>query len=290
MSEAAFTLTYDGPAFADGTMDVADLAPALVGLSQYMKAVSRVVNGERFEVSVRAKALETGCFQIHLFLDGNFVDQMIDMLSGKTATAIANTLAISGAAVALVLQIGGRLVKRVRPAAPGSVAIELADGTVIEAPETVARVATDSAARAGLEKSVADPLDQEGVETVRFGIPSAPITVAKPDVEAFRGTVAAGDQILETQSRMVFSIASLSFQPGNKWRLSTGKGAPISVTVADAEFIGRVQRSEESFAKGDFLICDVRTNARQSGDRLVTDYIIEKVVEHRRIQPPQTLI
>ncbi len=289
MSETTFTLTYDGPSLADHTMDVADLAPALVALSQFMKSAARLTQGEDFQVVVRAKALETGCFQIVLDVSGSFASQVVDLLAGKTATAIANLLGITGGALGLITWIAGRKVRRLRPSRKGYTVIELEDGVEVEVPEAEALVALDPPARAALEK-VVEPLEKDGIDTVAFKMPSGTVTVTESDIDAFKAVVHAGDEILETTAPMVFSIVSLSFQPGNKWRLSTGKGAPISVTVDDADFIDRVQRSEIAFAKGDFLICLVRTTSREAQGKLVTDYTIVKVQEHRRIVQPPKLI
>ncbi len=289
MSETTFTLTYDGPSLADHTMDVADLAPALVALSQFMKSAARLSQGEDFEVVVRAKALETGCFQIVLDVSGTFVSQVIDLMAGRTSTAIANLLGIAGGSIGLIAWIKGRHVRRLRPSRPGYTVIELEDGAEVEVPEAEARVALDPPARAALEK-VVEPLEKDGIDTVAFKMPRETITVSEADLDAFKAVVHAGDEILETTAPMVFSIVSLSFQPGNKWRLSTGKGAPISVTVADEDFIGQVQRSEIAFAKGDILICTVRTTSRDAGGKLATDYTILKVNEHRRISKPPSLL
>lgn len=289
MSDSTFTLTYDGPALADHTMDVADLAPALVALSQFMKSAGRLTHGDDFEVVVRAKALQTGCFQIVLDVSGSFASQVVDLLAGRTATATANLVGIVGGTLGLIAWIKGRKVRRLRPSRKGFTVIELEDGVEIEVAEAEASVAMDPPARAALEK-VVEPLDKDGIDTVAFKMPKATVTVTEADLDAFRAVLQTGDEILETTAPMVFSIVSLSFQPGNKWRLSTGKGAPISVTVDDQDFIGRVQRSEIAFAKGDFLICLVRTTSRESGGKLVTDHTIIKVQEHRRIAKPPQLI
>ena len=51
MSEAKFVVAYDGPAVADGDMEVADLAPALLHLAQLLEAAAKVVDGKDAKVS-----------------------------------------------------------------------------------------------------------------------------------------------------------------------------------------------------------------------------------------------
>lgn len=57
MSDAEFRLTYRGPAVDDGTMDVRDLAPALLGVGQLVEATNRVVNGEIAAAKVRIRTV-----------------------------------------------------------------------------------------------------------------------------------------------------------------------------------------------------------------------------------------
>lgn len=46
MSEKS-VIRYDGPALADHSMDVADLAPALMALSDLLKIANTYMNGDR---------------------------------------------------------------------------------------------------------------------------------------------------------------------------------------------------------------------------------------------------
>jgi hypothetical protein len=73
----------------------------------------------------------------------------------------------------------------------------------------------------------------------------------------------------------------LAFQEGNKWRLFDGQNT-ITATIADAEFIGRVDRNLVRFAKGDILLCEVRTVQTQGVDGLKTDHTVLRVLEHRQ--------
>ena len=56
----------------------------------------------------------------------------------------------------------------------------------------------------------------------------------------------------------------------------------ISATIADEDFLRRVDSNELAFAKGDVLICDVRVRQTQSPQGLKTEYTVESVVEHKQ--------
>jgi hypothetical protein len=55
MNTAQFSIYFDGPALREGTMDVRDLAPAMLALGDMLEHANRVVNGPEVTVSVRVK-------------------------------------------------------------------------------------------------------------------------------------------------------------------------------------------------------------------------------------------
>ena len=61
------TIRYDGPALSDRSMDVAELAPALLALSDLLKIANTYANGDRAGVKVKVNAdLEQHCFELNL--------------------------------------------------------------------------------------------------------------------------------------------------------------------------------------------------------------------------------
>lgn len=67
MSRASFRVAYDGEALASHTMDVRDLAPALMGLGEIFVEANRVLNGKEVKVEVHVTPqIEENCFDIGL--------------------------------------------------------------------------------------------------------------------------------------------------------------------------------------------------------------------------------
>ena len=60
MTHEAFTIVFDGEALQDHTMDVRDLAPALLSLSQLFDETSRLLYGDKVDVRLHVKAVESG--------------------------------------------------------------------------------------------------------------------------------------------------------------------------------------------------------------------------------------
>ena len=73
---------------------------------------------------------------------------------------------------------------------------------------------------------------------------------------------------------------SLAFKEGNRWRLTDGQNT-FSVQVNDEDFLRRVDANQVSFAKGDVLICKLRTKQWQVEDGVRSEYELVEVVEHR---------
>lgn len=79
---------------------------------------------------------------------------------------------------------------------------------------------------------------------------------------------------------MAFSIVTLTFKDGNKWRLYDGN-ATINAVISDLEFRRRVNANLVHFTKSDVLICNVRVRQWQTSSGAKTEYEILEVLEHR---------
>ena len=65
MSKAGFRVAYDGEALAGHTMNVRDLAPALMGLGDAFVEANKILHGERTAVEVHVTTkIEENCFDI----------------------------------------------------------------------------------------------------------------------------------------------------------------------------------------------------------------------------------
>ena len=101
MSKATAIIRYDGPALADHSMDVADLAPAILGLSEIAKIANQKINGEQSSVKVFISVdTEQKCFQFNIEIAQTLLRQVSLLLNNEhvaTAKDIAGWIGIIGA-------------------------------------------------------------------------------------------------------------------------------------------------------------------------------------------------
>lgn len=287
MSEATFTIVYDGPALRDHSMDVRDLAPAMLGLGELFDAANSALNGDNARIKVQVKATEPGCFQITFEVIQTIGAQLVSLLSGPSVTAAANLVGLIVGVPAgtvglwsLIKRMRGGKFDAVRPLAEDTVRLTIG-AEEIDIPLALLRLYQDVAVRAATQKVIEEPLKKDGVDSfeARRGT-TISIKISKSEAASFARPEIPDATLVDDTRRSAFSIISLAFKEDNKWRLNDGTNA-ISATIEDAEFLSRVDANQISFSKGDILVCDVKVVQKQTGSGLKTEYTVVRVIEHR---------
>lgn len=285
-SQARLDIVYDGPALSDGSMNVRDLAPAMLAIGGFFDAANRVTNGERAKVNVNVRATSASSF--HILFEVAQSLEATDVLKADisdfltTAKDLKDLLiggSVGGGIIWLIKLLRGRKYQ-VEKINEDLYKLTVNDETY-EVSMQLLRVCQDVETRRNIQYMVR-PVKEPGID--RFMLRESDQVVqevTKDDVDAF-DVPEHEELILDEVSRHAFSIVSLVFKENNKWRLTDGANT-YSVLMKDEAFQQMVDTNSVAFAKGDVLVCDLRTIQWQveAGVGVKTEYEVTKVVQHR---------
>ena len=268
-------------ALREHSMDVRDLAPALLSVGQLFDEANRVLNGDRTSVKLQVKAHAPGSFEILLELYQTIGSQVSQFLTGDFVTSALNLkellFGIAGL-YWLIKKLKGGRPKRIVDLKNGMIRIEYDDES-FEVPLALLRLYQDAAVRKAAEE-VLKPLQREGIDKFQVKERSTVIeTVTKDELHYFAVPELPDEKILSVESEAAYSIISLAFKDDNKWRLYDGSST-ISVIISDEDFRKRVDHNTISFAKGDILRCKIRTTQWRTSTGLKTENEVLEVKEH----------
>jgi len=290
MSTANFSLIFDGEAVRDGEIDVIDLAPALVALSQVINAVGKIIIGSEADVNLKIRTMKDGSFEIFLnaISNGNaglawgMVKAFFKSDDMQTAKAVIDTLIGTGKTIGGVIdflrKLKGRPIIKQETLDDNNVKILAGDESIITK-IFVLQVAQNQIVRINLEKIISHPLSKDGIEAVKFKNGDVVQEITKEEAKYFNVNIRADTEFNSTYQK-AFSIQTLSFKRGNKWKLHDGQGGR-TISMLDQDFMERVENSEIAFSKNDVLVCDVRETSGQTASGFKSTYEILRVVEHR---------
>lgn len=286
MDQAAFTVSYNGPALDGHTMDVRDLAPALLSLSSVFTEASTLIYHDKVDVRLHVRAMEPGSFDVDLALVQTFAGQVKDLLIGDWSNAALNLVglvvaskAAGGGLIALIKKLRGRSPARIKELENGMVRIDI-DGESIEIHKDLLSLYQDINIRQAVSKAVS-PLRKEGIDSIRFRNGRKVVEeITKADVDSFAPPHLPEEVVLKERRKAAFSIVSLAFKDENKWRLHDGNNT-IYVTIDDEDFLRKVESNEIAFRKSDILICEVEDISTRDESGLNTEHHVIRVLEHR---------
>jgi hypothetical protein len=275
---------YDGPALVDGSMSVADLAPALLALGDQFVEASMLAYPDREPVALNIRATEKGSFLVELAIHSpDTWDQFVNLFSGQTVTALMNLKGLIIGSTAgsglfwLIKKLHGRRIERTEIES-GHVRLTLDDGTTLEVPADVWRMHGNVQVRRKA-RTVVEPVTRDGVDRLEFREDKqVTVSITKEDLPAYEVPEPEEKPLGASQGVLTLEVTSATFKEENKWRFSDGD-ASFAASIEDEDFLRRVDLGK-AFRKGDMLRCRMVIEQSQRAEKLHTERRIVEVLEH----------
>ena len=294
MSSTSFQVVYDGPALAGSTIDVRELAPALLAFGDVIEQANFTLNAGRTSVALRVNAsFKSGCFGIDFSVVQSLMNQVAALfkepavVSAREVTEQLGFVFAKGAAavtgvIYVVRWLRNRKIKRVVLLDNGLARIELDDDELVTEQRTIALL-RNFRLRQALEAAVAKPLEREGFDSVAIATKPEDgfITITKAERSYFIAPPAESEELADETATANLQLVNVAFKDDNKWRFYDGT-TQFHAAILDDRFVHRVQTGEENFAAGDILVVKLRKRQWLEGDVMKAEHEVLEVLNHRR--------
>ena len=289
-------IAYNGEALENYSMDINDLAPALMAFGQLVMRANEVIgNKQQVRVMLTADSLRRGSFDVSLELVYTGLEQMkalVGFADDSGISALMEVLGWGGTITGLTIgvwelikKIGSKKVKAVK-SEDGKVIITLENNTTVVTTQNTFNVYMDMQVRESVNKVVA-PLSKDGIDSFELRNPNdytdnkCISSVHKNELSLYDvpelEVRVEPDNVFEQE--MLLKIVSIVFDESQKWRFSDGE-VTFWAKVEDDAFWHDVESGALAFRSGDRLkaMCKTVQRINQQGN-FVTERTIVKVIK-----------
>lgn len=284
-----FRIKYGGPAFDAHSIDINDLAPALLALNDLIKEANFIANDDTETVTVKVRATSPGSFEILIqAIQSPAAQAAIKALNSSEATALANLMTflgvggLSGGLIWLVTKLKGKQPEKVTEVNSDEFEIETKEGTL-----RIGKLVWQFYNSRQIRKSVygvLKPLEKPGVEGVEFIDSQNRVTVVdKEDAKFFVPPEENKEKILELPPRETYvNVVHMWLKGGHKWKFSEGGASEWTAEITHADFINRLLAGDVRVGAHDFLKVRVKQTQFIQGSDITSTYEIIEVLEHKK--------
>lgn len=278
-----FVVKFDGPALADNSIDVNQLAPSLLSFSEALIALNAVLNHDDSKISLQIKALNRGSFIVDCQLTQDILSQIGNFLTSNGVVSVCNAYALVHCALEIIT-----LKKWLKGQKPTKVE-ESKDKSEVTIYVDDRKTVVNKTTYIGYQNStinyhitqVFNPLKTEGFESVTVNVAEQEVVVDKQEVGSIFST--PEDRVLtENVTRCVVMIETAAFKENAKWKVKIGEQNSVFVSILDEDFLTAIDNGTERFGKGDILLVELQTRQILSDGKMQISYSIIKVLEHKR--------
>jgi len=283
-----FQVVYDGDALQHNEMDVRDLAPALLAISDLLDEANKITYGDKTKVQVNVKGtFKSGSFGFDLAVVQGGIDGITSLFNNDQINAASNLLQIlgfigvpSGSLLGLLLWLKNRKIKTIENVNESKTIIEVENDEKYETSPRVIALFSNVRIRTSIQKVIAEPLSKDGISSFAIKKDDQETVIKEEEKDYFKLSDIP-DELLQDQEREVFlTVVTISFTEGHKWKFSDGN-VEFYATISDENFVNKVQQNKDGFFKDDLFRVKLREKQWISDSGIKSDYEIIQILEHR---------
>lgn len=268
-------VAYVGEA-VNGTMDVNELAPSLLALSNLVSEANQILNNDGSKIAVRISShFERGSFELSLELVRNLPAQIKFLLfdSSYSLNEILNAVGLfctisGGSLFALYKFIKGRKVAKVEKTDKDTVRIFVEE----ESREFFIgswKLFQSQNVRRHVDGLI-HPLKTDGINDLEFRDADNKQVLEKistDETEYFSSEVQEELKEFVSSQKLMLRILRVSFDRDLKWRFDDGE-SKFYADIKDEEFWAAVEARQITFGCGDTIIAEIETTQQYVKDDL----------------------
>ena len=295
MSSTSFEVAYDGDALADGTMDVRQLAPALLCVGKLIEHSNQVLNGDRATVAVHVKTgTQPGSFPVDLELVFGLAEQVSAVFGGSDVKDAQEMLALLGflgptadglsiisSLLAFFKITKGRKPRVIETLEDGNVKVEIpGDDNQVTINKYVFQLGQDPQVRRDME-GIVRPLQAKGVEEFQVREDGEVIErVTREEAKYITATPVDEDvEVSVGEDVKWVTITRNVYEESRRFQFSDG-ASTFSATVDDDAFWEAVHKDDIKFSEHAQFQVRVRWRQERSETKVSMDYLVTEVLQH----------
>lgn len=282
-----FQVVYDGEALQHNEMDVRDLAPALLAISDVLDEANKITYGDKTKVQVNVKGtFKSGSFGFDLSVVQGGIDGLTSLFNSEQANAASNLLGIlgfiipGGGLIGLLLWLRNRKIKNIENVNETKTIIEVENEEKYETNPRVIALFSNVKIRTSIQKVITEPLSKEGISSFAIKKDNKETVVKKEEKDYFKLSEIPDELLRDEEREVILTVITISFTEGYKWKFSDGN-VEFYATISDEAFVNNVQQNKDGFYKDDLFTVKLHEKQWISDTGLKSDYEITKVLEHR---------
>ena len=288
VNRTLFSVAYGGPTYLDSEREAVPAAFVIRALTELFDVANGSLNGKDIEVALKREDMKPGSLKVSMEMTRRPAARPVEFLLDRDAAdarRLRKLVLGERGLLWLLKMLKGRVPDKVEKnyRIQGSKLVTIDDES-FEVRAELLKLYRDMEVRTALEELIDKFLKLEHVENFEArcedGPPEPPEpaqTVSKSESGYFSLAKGPdGETVLEPVRQTLLRIVSPSFEGNHKWRFRDGD-TPIEAAVADRDFLRRVDSNEVLFAKGDVLVCRVKTVRKRAAGK--HEHIVESVAD-----------